>query len=284
MNPTNRRIGRARPLPDVLDASPEVPLAKSQPPTKYRKITSIVRLVSGLILVSGVSLTVAWAARNYVKTSPRFAVTDVVVTGGHHRKPDDIALAAGIDKGKNVFLLDLDRCKTKLLADPWISDATLSRRLPGSIYVHVTEREAAAIVSLGESYLAARDGEIFKRLEVSDPVDFPVITGIPSDAVAEDREGVRQTVRRALDLASDYEHGPLGQKAPLQEIHVGGDGAMTIIVGKSAMSLALGEPPFRKKIEQAARVLAELDRRGARADAIMLDNEARPERVVVRMR
>ncbi len=32
------------------------------------------------------------------------------------------------------------------------------------------------------------------------------------------------------------------------------------------------------------RVVAELDRRGAKADAIMLDNDARPERVVVRMR
>ena len=46
----------------------------------------------------------------------------------------------------------------------------------------------------------------------------------------------------------------------------------------------LGGPPFRRKLEQAARVVAELDRRGAKAETIMLDNDARPERVVVRMR
>jgi cell division protein FtsQ len=56
------------------------------------------------------------------------------------------------------------------------------------------------------------------------------------------------------------------------------------VVGKSGLELVLGGPPFRRKIDQAARVVAELDVRGARADAIMLDNDARPERVVVRMR
>jgi hypothetical protein len=30
--------------------------------------------------------------------------------------------------------------------------------------------------------------------------------------------------------------------------------------------------------------VAELDKRGAKADSIMLDNDSRPERVVVRMR
>ncbi|HWL86182.1 MAG TPA: cell division protein, partial [Polyangiaceae bacterium] len=79
-------------------------------------------------------------------------------------------------------------------------------------------------------------------------------------------------------------HGPLAQKARLQEIHLARDGSTTLIVGKNALQLALGDPPFRKKLDQAVRVMAELDRRGAKADAIMLDNDTRPERVVVRMR
>jgi cell division protein FtsQ len=67
-------------------------------------------------------------------------------------------------------------------------------------------------------------------------------------------------------------------------VHVAADGAMTLVVGKPSVALVLGDPPYRKKIDQAARVVAELDKRGAKADTIMLDNEARPERVVVRMR
>ena len=281
MNPTNRRVGRDKPLPDVL--APRSPVGPARG-TKYKTFFTITRAVAGVVLVMGVSSTVAWAAQNYVKSSARFAVKDVVVSGGHHRSSEELIQEAGVDKGANIFTLDLDRAKAKLLADPWISEASLARRLPGTIFMHVTEREAGAIVALGESYLASREGEIFKRLEVGDPVELPIITGISEAAVTEDREGAKETVRRALDLASDYEHSQLGQRAPLQEIHVAPDLTFTIVVGKSALSLALGEPPFRRKIEQAARVLAELERRGAKAEAIMLDNEARPERVVVRTR
>ena len=60
--------------------------------------------------------------------------------------------------------------------------------------------------------------------------------------------------------------------------------SFALVVGKSALELILGGPPFRRKLDQAARVVAELESRGAKAEAIMLDNDTRPERVVVRMR
>jgi cell division protein FtsQ len=212
-------------------------------------------------------------------------VSEIVVTGGHFRSVDQIADTAGIKKGDNVFALDLDEAKKKLLEDPWIHEAQLARRLPGTVYVHVVEREAGAIVSLSaELYLVARDGEIFKRLEPGDPVDMPVITGVTQEAIADDREAVKATLRRALDLAGDYERGSLGHKATLEEIHIAADGAVNLTIGKNGLLLALGAPPYRKKLEQASRVLAELDRRKEKADAVLLDNEARPERVVVRMR
>jgi cell division protein FtsQ len=67
-------------------------------------------------------------------------------------------------------------------------------------------------------------------------------------------------------------------------VHVDSDGTFAVVVGRSALQLVLGGPPFRRKLDQAARVVAELDKRGAKADSIMLDNDSRPERVVVRMR
>ena len=282
--PSNRKRAKDAPLPDVLDALPPKITAPEPPKPRISRFMPILRAAFGVALVLGVSGTVAWGARKYVKTSPRFAVNEIVVAGGRFRSDDQITDAAGIKRGTNIFSLDLEVAKDKLLQDPWIHEAQLARRLPGTVYVDVKEREAAAIVALGDSYLVARDGEIFKRLEVGDPSDLPIVTCLTSEGVAEDRDGVKQNLRRMIDLSSDYDRGPLGTKAPLQEIHVHEDGAVTLIVGKNGLQLALGEPPYRKKIDEAARVLAELERRGSKADAILLDNEARPERVVVRMR
>lgn len=252
----------------------------------------ILRGAIGFVMVVAIGGGVAYGARRYVKTSPRFAVSEIVTTGGKRRSPEELAATAGIAKGQNVFTTDLDRARARLLGDPWISDATLSRQLPGTIFVHVSEREAAGLVATapaaggagGDTYLVTREGAVIKRVEAGDPTDFDVVTGIAVEQLIDDREGATRKIRRALDLAFDYTHGPLAGSRPLQEVHVEANGEMTLVVGKSAVELHLGAPPYRRKLEEAVRVLAELDRRGAKADAIMLDNEARPDRVVVRMR
>ena len=134
------------------------------------------------------------------------------------------------------------------------------------------------------TYLVTRDGLVIKRIEPGDPLDFHVVTGITSKALVEDREGATRTIRQALDLASDYDRSPLAQRSPVQEVHVEPNGDMTLVVGKSGVTIRMGSAPYRKKLDQAARIIGELDRRGAKPDTIMLDDEARPDRVVVRMR
>ncbi|HEY1690735.1 MAG TPA: FtsQ-type POTRA domain-containing protein [Polyangiaceae bacterium] len=276
MTPGNRRVR--------LPEGPPPPTAAATPPRTPSRWLSAVRSALGVLLVGSAALGVAWTARRHVLTSPRFAVTEIDVVGNDRRPADVVAAESGVTEGANVFSLDLDAARSRLLADPWIAEARIARRLPGTIFVQVEERKAAALVTLGDVYLATSDGEPFKRLEVGDPTELPLVTGLRPESLGDDREGTTRTIRRAIDLAAEYEHGGLARRAPLEEIHVQTDGTFAIVVGKGAMQLVLGGPPFRRKLDQATRVLAELDRRGAKADAIMLDNDARPERVVVRMR
>ena len=275
MIPQNRRVPKSA----KVDTAPPPP-----PRKRSSRLGTIVRTILGSALVVGLSGGMAWAVRRHIVLSPRFRVTDIVVTGQHQRTTDTILDEAQLSKGANVFTVDLDRARARLLEDPWISEAHLARRLPGTLWVEVTERELGAIVVLHQTYLASREGLIFKRFELGDPIDVPIITGLDSDAVAEDRTIAEATVRRALDLVNDFEHTPLGLRNAIQEVHVTRDGGFTLVVGKEGLSLALGAPPFRRKLEEAVRVTAELERRGTRAEAVMLDDEARPERVVVRTR
>jgi cell division protein FtsQ len=284
MTPGNRRVGpsagRVRGHEGKAAASTQGPLR----PRSLSRVFAAFRTLTGAALVSGASLGVAWVARRQVMTSERFAISAIDVEGMDRRSSDVLVSESGLSLGGNIFAADLDAARAKLLVDPWITDATLVRKLPGTILIRVTERKPAALIALGETYLATADGEPFKSFEPSDPVDLPFVTGIGPEAVAEDREGVARTIRRAIELAAEFERTGLGKRSPLEEIHVGGDGFFTLVVGHAAMQLMLGGPPFRRKLEQAVRVLAELDKRGGKADAILLDNDTRPERVVVRMR
>lgn len=302
--PQNRRVRRSslppdvlgddarRSSPDSIEAATQDPPARddieTKPPPKplspgVKRALAAARAVFGVAVVVAIACGVAWGARRYVTKSPRFAVSEIVVSGTHRFAPEDIEAKAGLARGQNVFSLDLDVAHGRLLSDPWIARASLVRRLPGTVMIEIDERQAAAIVAAGDTWLATPTGELFKRLEPGDPHDLVVVTGIDEDSVLHDREGVAKSVRRALDLASDYERCALASRLPLEEVHVATTG-LVLIVGKHGLELALGAPPYRKKLDQAARVVSELDRRGAKPEALLLDNDAREGRVVARLK
>jgi cell division protein FtsQ len=260
-------------------------VAVAPTPVVESRALRVLRAVLGLTMIVGIGAGVAWGARTYVRTSPRFAVSEIITSGGKRRGPDEIAGIASVAKGQNVFSIDLHNARARLAADPWIESAEVTRQLPGTIYVRITEREAAGIVAMNEgTYLVTRDGQIIKRVEAGDPLDYHVVTGVLVKTLVDDREGATRTIRHALDLAYDYDRSPLAQRSPIEEVHVEPSGDMTLVVGKSGVVVRMGTAPYRRKLEQAVRIVAELDRRGAKPETIMLDDEARPERVVVRMR
>lgn len=264
--------------PMSLDAAPARPAGPS-------RALRVLRGLAGALMIAAIGSGVAWGARTYVHTSPRFAVSEIVTSGGKRRAPEDLASTAGIAKGQNVFSIDLEGARARLAADPWIERAEVARQLPGTIVLRVVEREAAGLVAMAEgTYLVTRDGAVIKRVEAGDPLAYHVVTGISLGALTGDREGATRTIRRALDLAFDYDRSPLAQRSPVEEVHVEPNGDMSLVVGKSNVTLRMGGAPYRRKLDQAVRIVAELDRRGAKPDVIMLDDEARPDRVVVRMR
>jgi len=270
--------------PSIRDGSRQAPASNPRPSALWAPVVSILRTLVGVGLVVAASTSVAWLARRHVLGSSRFTITSLEVSGSERREPAAIAAESGLTTGMNVFAADLDAARARILADPWVADVSLARRLPGTISIRVRERKAVALVALGATFLATSDGRPFKQAEPGDPVDLPVVTGIHPEDLATDPEGATRTIRRAIDLAAEVERCGLGARLPLQEVHVAEDGTFALVVGRGAMQLVLGDPPFRRKLDQAVRVVAELDRRGAKAGAIMLDNDQRPDRVVVRMR
>lgn len=292
--PSETKIAEAK-SERKLEAKPSVPppsaAVTTKPPPQVRgprkpsRALAVARAIVGVLMVVAIGSGAVWGARKYVRTSPRFAVSEIMTTGGKRRQPEDIATIAGVAKGQNVFSIDLEHSRARLTADPWIESAEVGRQLPGTLTIRVVEREAAGLVAMAEgTYLVTRDGAVIKRVEAGDPLDFHVVTGVSLKSLVDDREGATRTIRRALDLALDYDRSPLAQRSPLEEVHVEPSGDMTLVAGKSGVVIRMGDAPYKRKLDQAVRIVAELDRRGAKPDTIMLDDEARPDRVVVRMR
>jgi cell division protein FtsQ len=285
--PPNRRRPRDAEADTTRTDSDPPPAVTPQRPRKKRaqRWLSRLSLLTGVVVVLAASLFVAWGLRRWLRQSPRFAVRHVEVDGNHRRTPHQLAKRADIDVGKNVFTIDTELAKSAIETDPWIETAVVEVDLPATVRIHVTEREPRALAAVdGVLYLCDGKGNLFKEVAEGDAGDLPVVTGIDADAIARDREGVRQRIERALELMADLEESEVGKRHPIQELHLEPDATVTVVVGTDGIALHFGTPPYRAKIAKAERVLEELRFKQIKSAVLFLDNRSHPERVVVRMK
>jgi cell division protein FtsQ len=145
-----------------LSAEP-VAAKKLQPRRRVPRWASV--LVAAAVLVAG-----GWGVVN----SPLFRAHSIQVFGVSHLDRAQVLRLAGLAPGVNVLWLDTTAAAGRLEADPWIASATVTRSLPSTVRVAVTERTPAAQVKAGRGWaLVAADGIVLDR--VSDDPHLPVL-------------------------------------------------------------------------------------------------------------
>jgi cell division protein FtsQ len=276
-NGRNKPGNRPRRDPE-LDLRPEASRV-------WRGVGSALKLVSGVIVVVLASAVVAWGAYRYALTTPRFAVRHVEIKGSRRLADEQIAKLTGVELGRNMFQIDTDDAERRVLREPWVREVKITRQLPSTLRIELVERQAFALAAISDQlYLVTKTGEPFKRVEPADPYDLPVITGISPDGLARDRRLEIERIGRAIEVLRTYERVPLSRVHPAQEVNLNDEGMASLTIGSAGITLQLGKGPWRKKLLMGARVLGQLGPKGRLPGIIFLDNQAHPERVVVRLR
>ncbi|MEN9578829.1 MAG: cell division protein [Pseudomonadota bacterium] len=243
------------------------------------------KLVFGLCLVLGSALVVAFGAYRFAVTSDRFALVAVEADGNRRFNEDQLLRLAGASRGDNLFALDLAAAENRLVENPWIGTAKITRRLPSTLRITVTEHTAEAIAVIdGSLYLITRDGRPIQGVDAASESNYPMITGVSAEELAADRTRAIERLAIAVDILRKYARTDVAPAFAAESIHLAADGGVSLIVGSAGISLELGKGPFRQKLLMAARVIGKVRARGETPGIVFLDNEAHPERVVVRMR
>jgi len=261
----------------------------SEPPPEgagfFRTAWSFTKLLVGVALVVGASGLVAWGAHRYALSSPRFAIRSIEVKGQKRKTDEQIALAAGVKRGDNVFAVDVNQVEQKLLTDPWIRQVKVARALPSTLSIELEEREVGALAAIGDRlYLVTKSGEPFKPVEEGDPFDLPVLSGVTAEDLARDRARAVERVALGLELVRHWERIPMSRIHPVQEVHLAAGGDVSLTLGKAGITVHVGKGPWRKKLLMAERVIGQMEKKGKVPGIVFADNVAHPERVVVRMR
>jgi cell division protein FtsQ len=302
--PKNRRVPKKATKPKGPSLAERAGVLRARTAgvvTRHARALKLVGQGSAVLAVLGVAVVLGLGLERYLKTAPGFALDTIDIDGTVRMERGEVLEAAGVDLGTNVFAKSPDEIRRDLLAHEWIEHAEVTRRLPAKLSIHVTERKPAALLVVdacaggprdespecddGSSlHLVSDDGKVFKRHDAADPVDLPIITGIDRTRYGAEPEQSRELLLAAVALIHAYQGEELSKRFPLGEVHIEEGQAFSMYVGEDLTLVRLGVAPFAPKLRRMKKVFEQLEREGARAEYIYLDNEERPDRVAVRLR
>jgi cell division protein FtsQ len=121
-------------------------------------------------------------------------VTDIEVTGRQTTDASTIMEALGASRGTPILAVDPSRAKEQLQALPWVRSAAIERRLPGTLFVRLIERQPLAVWQHdGKLQLIGRDGDVIPVTDLGKFARLPTVVGDDAPKYARDFIDMLQT-------------------------------------------------------------------------------------------
>jgi cell division protein FtsQ len=178
---------RPAPVPRPPWAPPPTPRPARPAPTVHARVHPRVRARRATVARRARSRRFHWfiAASSVVGVlllavgviqSPLLDVDRITVVGAAHDPAADLARVSGIATGDAILRLDLDRAARRIERLPWIADARVTRTLPGTVQITVTERIAVASITRADATVALLDRTGFVIQDVpAAPAELPTV-------------------------------------------------------------------------------------------------------------
>ena len=147
-------------------------------------ILTLVLLILGLgagIYAGGHISATFLAFRDSVRsgfTAAGFAVTEIPIAGNERTPRNTVQAALGLSQGDSIFAVNPSDARERLLQLPWIADATVRRRFPGTVSVTLIEKRPFALWRAGSSLdVVERSGAVITGANVTEFSKLPILLG-----------------------------------------------------------------------------------------------------------
>lgn len=105
-------------------------------------------------------------------------VDEIFIAGRHHTPQKDILKAIRIKAGDPMLNFDMTHAKNGLEKLDWIAHATIQRRWPDTIYIHLKERSPMALWQHKKTlYVVDQSGQVLSGISAHNHSNLPVIIG-----------------------------------------------------------------------------------------------------------
>jgi cell division septal protein FtsQ len=274
------RHTRARRSPSKATKS-EKPKRPRKRPTRRRAapdggfggmLRGVGKLMVAMIVISAVAIIFRSMTR-----SQFFAVKEIALEGNNRTSREELMELVKDKTGDSLWKLDLEEIRKTLKRNAWVRDAEVTRQLPDKLRVKINEREPYALVRRSDSTVVwiDRDGTILgDHSRFNREVIPPIISGLAEGLTPK----VMEANQRHLDLYQQL-LGELDSQEPhlspqVDEVIFDGVDGLKLRVREGRVVVLVGTKDFRKRLEEALRILQAVERKDISALQLMRISDA----------
>jgi len=153
------------------------------------------------LVVALVVAIVAGAVALY--RSQVFDVSSVEVLGAAQLTPEDVIARAAVPADATLLRFPADAIKERVLADPWVKDATVTRGFPHTLRIRIEERVALGIVNTGAGlFVVDGDGFVLSEQSAEATMTLPTFRDTPGLDLKVGRKSTSEVLSNALAVLS----------------------------------------------------------------------------------
>ncbi len=218
----------------------------------------------------------------YFEHSGQLNIGEVKIMGCINVPESDLLDMAKVDFRSNLLDLDLQEVSRRLTQHPWVEKAKVRRDFSGkALIIEVQERVPRALILLDELYLVDRNGEIFKKAEMKEKLDFPILTGLSLPEWKQRNPEAIELIQQALELLNFLEGRKIFSPREVSEIHLSKKNGLTLYTLDGGIPIRLGMGEYEDKLNRLEKVLPDLRNKLKNVEYLALDY---PKKVVVKMK
>lgn len=253
----------------ALDLGPRTRGPRS--PRPFRQPLRIAGLMAALL---------ALAMMPWGELRRRFAVVDrVKVTGLRYLDAERVRKRSGLAVGQDLFTLDVERARQRVLMDPRIREAQVRHSGLRGVELAIVERAPALTVAHGEPWEVDSSGVLLAPLQPGVVADVPMLAGPDFSAYGPGTQIRTPQVQRGLAWTAALSDNALRLAGQVSEVDVSDPRITRLVLMNGVQVVGPAWPPGMRQLSGLRATLADLEHKGMKPREI----DARfPDQIIVR--
>lgn len=251
----------------------KLPLFRRKRNVKLQVLRRRSRYLVWGVTALGLLAALGWGSQQLLSRLELLALKKIEVLGNPKSlEPEAVIRLAGVEKGVNLFKIDLQEVQGRLKKHEFFKNTFVHRRLPGTLVIEVEEYLPEFILHTGRMYYIDSEGVIFKDITESDaPRDFPILTGVTEEFILRNPAKVREVMKDAVRLKAAYYKSEFYSRFGLSEVHFEKNIGFTLYPELKKYSIKFGTDDFPGKVEKLGEVWTQLENSKVKVSSIDLN-------------